>query len=169
MGIPTRGNPTDRWLGHGYAHERGVIRRRRSPGPASVLTPAVPGPRSRASESRGNVAPAVAVAGPMAWFAFAQRPPIFTAACLAAATVLLEPLPRPAALDALGPPPICRVAGVRHGELYVPLGTWTMPIVTPSGHWSMPNPLAPPGADTPMFDVDTLVSGLKRMLATPHT
>jgi hypothetical protein len=106
----------------------------------------------------------------MARSAYVQRPPIIATACLAAVTVLLGPATHPAPVAAMGPPPICHVAGERHGEFYVPEGHWTMPTFAPLGHWNMPNPLGPNFDDTaPLIDVDRLVSGLKRMLTTPRT
>ena len=110
----------------------------------------------------------------MARFAFSQRPPIVASASLFALVVMLGPRPVAVPLEPepMGPTPKCVVQGERHGELYLPDPSWglsQMPTLVPLGHWN--TPVLPPHADDamPTFDVDTLVSGLKRLLATPHT
>ncbi|MEO6775330.1 MAG: hypothetical protein ABI467_20370 [Kofleriaceae bacterium] len=103
---------------------------------------------------------------------------MFASLCLLAAALLLEPAAVrviQVAPDALGPAPARIVAGGWHGELYVPEGLWTMPVVHPQGHWRMPTmvpeALVPmpnvfaPGAGT--IDVDQLVSGFKQLLTAP--
>jgi len=109
----------------------------------------------------------------MARIATTQRPPIITTLGLFGYTLLLVPHPVGSIEPTpLGPTPKCVVAGERHGELYYPDHTWMsqMPTIAPLGHWTTPilPPSTPlPGDDT--IDVDTLVSGLKRLLITPHT
>ena len=129
----------------------------------------------------------------MARLATAQRPPVLASVCLFAAAVLLQPGPArvvQVAPDPLGAAPPCLAAGAWHGDLYVPDGLWNMPVVHPQGQWRMPTigpgQLAPvpnvlaPGAVIPLghwdpdveakaIDVDSLVSGLKSLLATPPT
>jgi hypothetical protein len=103
----------------------------------------------------------------MAPIATTQRPPIVATLGLFAFAVLLGPHPvGPIEPTPMGPTPKCVVAGERHGELYYPDPAWTsqMPTVVPLGHWTMP--ILPPRGT---IDVDTLVSGLKRLLVTPHT
>jgi hypothetical protein len=108
----------------------------------------------------------------MARFALSQRPPIVASVSLFALVVMLGP--RPVAIplepEPMGPAPKCIVQGERHGELYLPDPSWgsQMPTLAPLGHWNTPV-LPPRTDDIPTFDVDTLVSGLKRLLATPHT
>jgi hypothetical protein len=129
----------------------------------------------------------------MARFATAPRPPVLTSLCLFAAALFLQPGPGrvvQVAPEPLAPAPPCLAAGAWHGDLYVPDGLWNMPVVQPQGHWRMPtispgtvapmpNVLAP-GAVIPLghwdseveasaIDVDSLVSGLKHLLATPAT
>jgi hypothetical protein len=108
----------------------------------------------------------------MASFALRQRPPIIASLCLFALVVMLGPRPIAVPLEPepMGPTPKCIVQGERHGELYLPVpSTSQMPTLAPTGHWNMP--ILPDRADDgiPMFDVDSVVSGLKRLLATPQT
>jgi hypothetical protein len=107
----------------------------------------------------------------MARFALKQRPPIVASTCLFALVVMLGPRPVAVPLEPepMGPTPKCIVQGERHGELYLPPATASeMPTLVPLGHWNMPI-LPPLSGSIPTFDVDTVVSGLKRLLATPHT
>ena len=109
----------------------------------------------------------------MTRFALSQRPPIVASVSLFALVVMLGPGPVAVPLEPepMGPTPKCIVHGERHGELYLPDPSWgtsQMPTLAPLGHWNMP--VLPPLADSiPTFDVDTVVSGLKRLLATLHT
>jgi hypothetical protein len=108
----------------------------------------------------------------MARIATTQRPPIVATLGMFAFAVLLGPRPvGPIEPEPMGPTPKCIVAGERHGELYFPDHGWMsqMPTVVPLGHWTMP--ILPPGVPLPgdTIDVDTLVSGLKRLLVTPRT
>jgi hypothetical protein len=106
----------------------------------------------------------------MARFALSQRPPIVASVSLFALVVMLGPGPVAVPLEPepMGPTPKCIVHGERHGELYLPDPSWgisQMPTLVPLGHWNMP--ILPP-SDV-VLDVDSVVSGLKRLLATPHT
>lgn len=106
----------------------------------------------------------------MARIALSQRPPIVASLSLFALVVMLGPRPAAVPLEPgpMGPAPKCIVHGARHGELYLPDPGWRtsqMPTLVPLGHWTMP--ILPP--HEVMLDVDTVVSGLKRLLATPHT
>jgi hypothetical protein len=106
----------------------------------------------------------------MARFALGQRPPIIASMSLFALVVMLGPRPVAVPLEPepMGPTPKCVVQGERHGELYLPDPTTSasqMPTLLPLGHWNMP--ILPP-SDV-VLDVDTVVSGLKRLLATPRT
>ncbi|MEO8844230.1 MAG: hypothetical protein ABI591_25380 [Kofleriaceae bacterium] len=107
----------------------------------------------------------------MARFALSPRPPIVASASLFALVVMLGPRPVAMTLEPepMGPSPTCVVHGDRRGELYLPDPSWTsqMPTLVPRGHWTMP--ILPPHEATPILDVDSVVSGLKRLLATPHT
>jgi len=108
----------------------------------------------------------------MARIATTQRPPIVATLGLFVYVVLLQPRPvSPVEPTPMGPTPKCVVAGERHGELYYPPHEWMsqMPTAVPLGHWTMP--IFPPGTPLPgdTIDVDKLVSGLKRLLVTPHT
>jgi hypothetical protein len=108
----------------------------------------------------------------MARFALSQRPPIVASLSLFALVVMLGPGPVAVPLEPepMGPTPKCIVHGERHGELYLPdpATTSQMPTLVPLGHWNMPI-LPPLSGSIPTFDVDTVASGLKRLLATPHT
>ena len=110
----------------------------------------------------------------MARSAISQRPPIVASLSLFALAVMLGPRPSTVIVpQPLGPTPKCVVEGVQRGELYIPSHGWQpgleMPRALPHGHWAMPI-LPPTDHDQmPVFDVDTLVSGLKQVLSTPRT
>ena len=105
----------------------------------------------------------------MARLALRQRPPIVASASLFVLGVMLGPRPEAVPLEPepMGPTPACIVRGEPHGDLYLPVPDprTSMPTLVPLGHWTMP--ILPPADD--VVDVDTVVSGLKRPLATPHT
>lgn len=106
----------------------------------------------------------------MARIALSQRPPLVASLSLFALVVMLGPRPMTVPLEPepMGPSPTCVVRGERLGELYLPDPGWRtsqLPMLVPLGHWNMPI-LPPPEV---IRDVDTVVSGLKRLLATPHT
>jgi hypothetical protein len=84
--------------------------------------------------------------------ALRPRPPIIASLSLFALVVILGPRPVAVPLEPapMGPAPKCIVSGERHGELYLPDPGWRT-------------------SQPPILDVDTLVSGLKQLLATPRT
>jgi len=96
-------------------------------------------------------------------FANRQRPPIFASLWLFGAMALLTP-PAPTRV-AMGPAPRCVVHGERYREILVPSGTWDTPVASPHGRFNMP--IFGERTSEPLFDVDAVVSALKR-LATPR-